>query len=151
MCVCVCWQKALNLSGVWICLSVCLTHTLHGYIYTQHLMSGPKDPIDDRRIIYRWQSVRRISKYFEGFHILRSSTVALVTYLSMSSKDRYYPSMNYPTTQNIFNQYSNCWPSQTRRTVDLVKLTWLTRTSFTSWSNTDKVQTQVHQQTPPWL
>ncbi|MFS7903109.1 hypothetical protein Hanom_Chr01g00020121 [Helianthus anomalus] len=72
------------------------------------------------------------------------------TYLSSTSKDQQNPSRSYPSIRTSYIILP---------TVVQVKpggwltgqLTGLTRTSFTYRPNTDKVHTQVHQQTPPWL
>ncbi|KAJ0843182.1 hypothetical protein HanRHA438_Chr15g0688561 [Helianthus annuus] len=128
--VCVCSWTECSLSLGTVCVHLSILNTLHGYIYTQHWLSCPKDPIDDRRIIYRCQSHRRIHTYFEGLYILRSPTVSFVTYLSRSSKDRSNPSMDQSSTQNIRQPFNNCLAKSNRRMVDLVKLTRLTGTSF---------------------
>ena len=141
--------KALNLSGVWICLSVIkslsnTTHCMGIYTHTQQVLvegsiDGPKDhlsmtmcPKDQhghRRIILRCLMVEPWSN-----HIFRAPR-------RISCILRGYPSI----------QTTSCCPSQTRRIVDLVNLQTDLETSFTYRPNTDKVQTQVHQQTPPWL
>ncbi|KAJ0482515.1 hypothetical protein HanIR_Chr13g0654761 [Helianthus annuus] len=52
MCVCVSDRMLSKKLSIFLCASisqvsqVLLTHTLHGYIYTQPNMSGPKDLID---------------------------------------------------------------------------------------------------------
>ncbi|KAJ0947847.1 hypothetical protein HanRHA438_Chr01g0020591 [Helianthus annuus] len=58
---------------------------------------------------------------------------SIEAYLSRRSKDPHHPSISYPSRQTtIYKHLLTVWPSQARRTADLVKLTGLTRTSFTS-------------------
>ena len=130
----------------YLCASIfCPQHCMGIYTHIQQVFSkdsidGPKDHLSDtmlskdkqgpRKIIFRGLIIRSIS-----FEHLEGSTLSFEVILRF---------------RQAYQTYSNCWPCQSGGW-----LTWSTyrlpRTSFTSWPNTDKVQTQVHQQTPPWL
>ncbi|KAJ0521969.1 hypothetical protein HanIR_Chr10g0477141 [Helianthus annuus] len=80
-----------------------------------------------------------IHKYFEGLHILRSLTVSFVAYLSMSSKDLQYPSISYPSTQNVLQHFTNCCPSQTGG--------WLTWSTYNNNKDIVYIVTEYRQST----
>ena len=146
-CVCEFWAEcslSFYLSGVWEWQNSRTQH-MHGYIYpAQQVCSkdstdGPKDHLSTtcytkdqrgpRRIILRGLMVEPWSN-----HIFRSPRRIRCIL------------RGYPSIRTSFN----CCPSQTGG--------WLTWSTYNTNQdivyirpNTDKVQTQVHQQTPPWL
>ncbi|KAJ0666925.1 hypothetical protein HanPI659440_Chr17g0672171 [Helianthus annuus] len=109
VCVCVCFgQNALKCLSILLCASVCLEHTAWVFIPI-HSRSGRRIIQNDRKIICRSQSPRRIHIYLEGWYIIRGSTVSFVGHLSSSSKDRHNPSMAHLSTQTLYKHIPNCW------------------------------------------
>ncbi|MFS8026954.1 hypothetical protein Hanom_Chr16g01492741 [Helianthus anomalus] len=94
------------LSTISLSLGVHLSHlphtTLHGYIYTQPSMSGPKDPIDGPK---DHLSITKHSNDQQGPRKITFRGLTFEAYLSMRSKDPHHPSISYPSRQNIFLTY----------------------------------------------
>ena len=145
-CVCEFGQNALKEYSLF--LSVCLspeTQHMHGYIYpAQQVCSkdstdGPKDHLSTTCYTKDQHGPRRI--------ILRGLMVEPWSNHIFRSPRRIWCILRgYPSIRTSFN----CCPSQTGG--------WLTWSTYNTNQdivyirpNTDKVQTQVHQQTPPWL
>ncbi|KAJ0949884.1 hypothetical protein HanRHA438_Chr01g0043411 [Helianthus annuus] len=148
-CVCEFWAEcslSFYLSGVWEWQNSRtpeLTHTqhMHGYIYpAQHVWSkdskdGPKDHLSDTMLSKDKQGPRRI--VFRG--------LSFEAYLSMRSKDPNYPSILYIILRSEHLSTYNLLSKSNRRMVDLVNLQHKSGHRYIR-PNTDKVQTQVHQQ-----
>ncbi|KAJ0745409.1 hypothetical protein HanPI659440_Chr10g0398341 [Helianthus annuus] len=134
LCVCVFRTECSQLS---FCLSVCIClshYTAWVYIYPAHdvwskdPIDGPKDHLSStfhskdgqgpRKITFRGLSIRSIS-----FEHLEGSTVSFEAILRC---------------RQTYQTYVNCWPSQTRRIVDLVNLL----TNFGHRLYTDRIQTK---------
>ena len=162
--MCVCFgQNALNFLSLYVCIYLSWTHCMGIYIHTQQVW--PKDPIDVSKDHLSMLNLSKDQECWSKDHlsirlpskgsqwprrtIYRGPSIEGSTFELIEGSN--YPSMRYPSNQTCYIHKLTVWPSQTRRIVDLVKLTRLTWTSFITWLNTDKVQTQVHQQTPPWL
>ncbi|KAM0059614.1 hypothetical protein Hdeb2414_s0005g00183351 [Helianthus debilis subsp. tardiflorus] len=86
-------------------MCIFFSHTLHGYIYTQPNMSGPKDPIDGPK---DHLSTTKYSKDQHGPRKITFRGLTFEPYLSMRSKDPHHPSISYPSTQGIFQHLINC-------------------------------------------
>ncbi|KAJ0914388.1 hypothetical protein HanPSC8_Chr06g0238041 [Helianthus annuus] len=121
-----------------ICLSMCIclnsTHCMG--IYTQPMMSGPKDPIDGPK---DHLSMTKHSKDQQGPRKITFRDLSFETYLSMRSKDPHYPSISYPSTQNIFQHFTNCCPSQTGG--------WLTWSTYNTNHDIVYIVTEYRQST----
>ncbi|KAF5794256.1 hypothetical protein HanXRQr2_Chr08g0326051 [Helianthus annuus] len=131
VCVCLFRTECSQLPNF---LSVCIyLHSTHCMgIYTQLMLSIPKDPIDGPK---DHLSSTFHSKDQQGPRrmILRGLTVE--PYLSSTSKDQQYPSrLSFDTDKHI----TTYWPSQTRRIVDLVNL----QTNLGHRLHTDRIQTK---------
>ncbi|MFS8015435.1 hypothetical protein Hanom_Chr15g01356381 [Helianthus anomalus] len=125
VCVCVlieCSQTLSMCASISQVSQVTQTHTLHGYLYTQHNMSDRRIKQSDRKIICRLQLPRRIYIYLEGWYILRGSTISFVDIFR--AHRRIYIILRWPTfrLRHFTNIFLTVGPSQTRRTVDLVNL-----------------------------
>ncbi|KAJ0691909.1 hypothetical protein HanPI659440_Chr15g0580111 [Helianthus annuus] len=130
LCVCVFRTECSLLSISCLCASIFHT-TLHGYIYTQPKMSGPKDPIDGPKD--HLSSILH-SKDEHGPRRMILRGLIFDAYLSSTSKDQQYPSrLSFDT-----DKHTTYWPSQTRRIVDLVNL----QTHLGHRLHTDRIQTK---------
>ncbi|KAJ0532719.1 hypothetical protein HanIR_Chr09g0400121 [Helianthus annuus] len=113
------------------CASLSKLNTAWVYIYPAHdvwskdPIDGPKDHLSDRKLSKDQQGPRKIT--FRG--------LLFEVYLSITSKDQQNPSrLSFDTDKHI----TSCWPSQSRRIVDLVNL----QTNLGHRLHTDRIQTK---------